>query len=134
MPKMTNLVKQILASMDGTVYPFAKSRHPVLLNDHLLQGKLPEPVNVSMNPGAAVDMKALSAQMAAAASDVIAPFVDRFMQLYHKSYAWLAEAAERTENHYIAPMNFGSDIELLMPEEFAKMRDTQPLKSATSTT
>jgi hypothetical protein len=38
-----------------------------------------------MNPGAAVDMKALSAQMAAAASDVIAPFVDRFMQLYHKS-------------------------------------------------
>lgn len=133
-PKMTNLVKQILASMDGAVYPFAKSRNPVLLNDHLLQGKLPEPVNVSMNPGAAVDMKALSAQMAAAASDVIAPFVDRFMQLYHKSYAWLADSAERTENHFIAPMNFGSDIELLMPEEFAKMRDTQPLKSATSTT
>lgn len=132
-PKMTNLVKQILASMDGAIYPFAKSRNKVLLNDHLLQGKLPEPVNVSMNPGAAVDMKALSAKMAAEASDVIAPFVDRFMQLYHKSYAWLAESAERTENHYIAPMNFGSDIELLMPEEFAKMRDTQPLKSATST-
>jgi hypothetical protein len=37
---MTNLVKQILASMDGTVYPFAKSRHPVLLNDHLLQNCL----------------------------------------------------------------------------------------------
>jgi hypothetical protein len=30
-------------------------------------------------------------------------------------------------------MNFGSDIELLMPVEFAKMRDTQPYKSATST-
>jgi hypothetical protein len=51
------------------------------------------------------------------------------MGLYHKSYAWLAESAEKTENHFLSPMNLGADIELLMPEEFAKMRDTQPLKN-----
>lgn len=128
-PKMNNLVRQILGTMDGAQYPFTKTKRPIPLNDHLLQGKLPDPVSISMNPGSAVDMKAMSAEMAASASEVIAPFVDRFMQLYHKSYAWLAETAEKTENHFLSPMNLGSDIELLMPEEFAKMRDTQPLKA-----
>jgi hypothetical protein len=128
-PKMNNLVRQILGTMDGAQYPFTKTKRPIPLNDHLLQGKLPDPLSISMNPGSAVDMKAMSAEMAASASEVIAPFVDRFMQLYHKSYAWLAETAEKTENHFLSPMSMGSDIELLMPEEFAKMRDTQPLKA-----
>lgn len=129
-PKMTSLVRQIIGSMDGAVYPFAENKNQISLNDHLLQGRLPEPLNVSMNPGAAVDMKALSAQMAASATEVIAPFVDRFMQLYHQSFAWLAESAERTESHFLSPMNLGADIELLMPEEFARMRsDTEPLKA-----
>lgn len=128
-PKMTNLVRQILGTMDGAMYPFTPNKRPIPMNEYLLQGKLPEPHNVSMNPGAAVDMKVLSAEMASAASEVIAPFVDRFMQLYHKSYAWLAESAERTENHFLAPMSLGADIELLMPEEFAKLRETQPLNA-----
>ncbi|MCX6854398.1 MAG: hypothetical protein NTV80_05780, partial [Verrucomicrobia bacterium] len=127
-PKMNNLVRQILSTMDGAQYPFTETKRPIPLNDHLLQGKLPESVGISMNPGEAVDMKALSALMAASTSEVIAPFVDRFMNLYHKSYAWLAETAEKTENHFMSPMSLGSDIELLMPEEFAKIRDTQPLK------
>ncbi|MEQ1750145.1 MAG: hypothetical protein ABL974_12020 [Prosthecobacter sp.] len=131
-PKMTNLVRQIIGSMDGAVYPFAENKKPIALNDYLLQGKLPEANSVSMNPGAAVDTKALSAQMAASASEVIAPFVDRFMQLYHQSYAWLAETAERTENFILSPMNLGIDIELLMPAEFARTRDTMPLKKVAS--
>ncbi len=127
-PKMTNLVRQILATMDGAIYPFAPGKRSLTLNDHLLQGgKLPEPLNISMNPAAAVDMKALSAKMAADASEVIAPFVDRFLQLYHQSFAWLADAAERTEYHFLGPMNLGADVELLMPEEFARQNETQPL-------
>lgn len=128
-PKMTNLVRQILGTLDGAMYPFTANKRPIPLNDYLLQGKLPEPVNVSMNPGASVDTRALSAEMAAISSEVIAPFVDRFLQLYHKSYAWLAESAERTENHFLSPLSLGADIELLMPEEFAKMRETQPLRT-----
>jgi len=127
-PKMTNLVRQILGTLDGAVYPFAADRQPIPMNDYLLQGKLPEPINVSMNPASTVDTRALSAEMAATSSEVIAPFVDRFLQLYHKSYAWLAESAERIENHFLSPLSMGADIELLMPEEFAKMRDTQPLR------
>lgn len=128
-PKMSNLVRQILATMDGAQYPFTPSRRPIPLNDHLLQGKLPETRNVSMNPGETVDTRALCAEMAATSAEVIAPFVDRFLQLYHKSYAWLAESAERTENHFLSPLNLGADIELLMPEEFAKMTETQPLRT-----
>ena len=126
-PKMTNLLRQILSTMDGAMYPFAPNKRSIPLNDYLLQGKLPEPVNISMNPGAAVDTKVLSAKMAADASEVIAPFVDRFLQLYHKSYAWLAESAELTEMHFLGPISFGADTELLMPEEFAKMHDNQPM-------
>ncbi len=128
-PKMTNLVRQILGTLDGAMHPFTPNRVPMPMNDYLLQGKLPEPINVSMNPGSTIDTRALSAQMAAISSEVIAPFVDRFLQLYHKSYAWLAESAERTENHFLSPLSMGADIELLMPEEFAKMRETQPLRT-----
>jgi hypothetical protein len=128
-PKMSNLVRQIIATMDGAQYPFTPNRRPIPLNDHLLQGKLPETKSISMNPGETVDTRALCAEMAATSAEVIAPFVDRFLQLYHKSYAWLAESAERTENHYLSPLSLGADIELLMPEEFAKMRDTQPLRT-----
>jgi hypothetical protein len=130
-PKMSNLVRQILATMDGAQYPFTPTRRPIPLNDHLLQGKLPETKNVSMNPGETVDTRALCAEMAATSAEVIAPFVDRFLQLYHKSYAWLAESAERTENRFLSPLSLGADIELLMPEEFAKMRETQPLRTPT---
>ncbi|MBB5039131.1 M48 family metalloprotease [Prosthecobacter dejongeii] len=126
-PKMTNLVRQILSTMDGAMYALPPIKRPIPLNEHLLQGKLPEPINISMNPGAAVDIRALSAKMAADASEVIAPFVDRFLHLYHQSYAWLAESAELTELHFLGPMSFGSDVELLMPEEFARMNETQPL-------
>lgn len=128
-PKMTNLVRQILATMDGAIYPFAADRQPVSLNDHLLQGRLPEPISVSMNPGAALDMKVLSSKMAADASEVIAPFVDRFLALYHRAFAWLAGTAEQTEVHFLGALNLGTDIELLMPEEFARMRQTGLLPS-----
>lgn len=127
-PKMTNLVRQILGTLDGAVYPFTPHKRPIPLGDHLLQGRLPEPAGISMNPGAAVDMRAMAAEMAATSSEVIAPFVDRYLQLYHKAYAWLAETAERTENRFLSPMSLGADIELLMPEEFAKSRETQPLR------
>ncbi len=130
-PKMTNLVRQILGTLDGAVYPFTPNKRPIPLGDHLLQGKLPEPVSISMNPGAAVDMRAMAAEMAATSSEVVAPFVDRYLQLYHRAYAWLAETAERTENHFLSPVSLGADIELLMPEEFAKSRETQPLRVPT---
>jgi hypothetical protein len=129
-PRMTNLVRQILGMLDGAVHPFTPNRRFVPLGEHLLQGRLPEPVNISMNPGAAVDMRALSAEMTATSSEVIAPFVDRFLRLYHQGFAWLAESAERTENHYLSPANLGADIELLMPEEFARREETGPLQQA----
>lgn len=125
-PKMTNLVRQILSTMDGAMYPFAPNKRAVRLNEHLLQGKLPEPINISMNPGSAVDIKALSAKMAADAGEVIAPFVDRFLNLYHQSYAWLAESAELTEARFLGPNSLGPAVEMLMPEEFARMQEAQP--------
>jgi hypothetical protein len=118
-----------MATLDGASYPFTPNKRPIPLGEHLLQGSLPEPLSISMNPGTAVDMRAMAAEMAATSSEVVAPFVDRFLHLYHRAYAWLAETAERTETHFLSPVSLGADIELLMPEEFAKLRDTQPLRT-----
>lgn len=127
-PKMTNLVRQILSTLDGAMYPFTPNKRRIPLKDYLLRGNLPEPISISMNPGSVVDTRVRSAKMAADASEVVAPFVDRFLQLYHQSYAWLAESAELAELHFIGPMSLGSDEELLLPEEYARMSETQPPK------
>jgi len=120
-PKMINLTRQILSAMDGAQYAFTSNRRPMPLVAHLLPGRLPEPVGISMDPAAAADTKALSAKMAADASEVVAPFVDRFMQLWHKSYAWLAESAELTEMHFLGPMSLSAGTaELLTPEDMAR--------------
>lgn len=100
-PKMTGLVKQICSMMDGAPYPFVEEGPAISLVDHLLPVPLPETSGVSMDPGEAVGMKSLAVEMATQASEVIEPFVDRFLHLYHETFAWLSEAAERSEEHFI---------------------------------
>lgn len=129
-PKMIQLTGQILASMDGAMYPFQTQGEPALtLNQYLLQGNLPDPIALPKNPTTA-EKKALSVKMAADVADKIAPFVDRFLNLYHKSYAWLAESAELTEQHFLEPVDYGADLELIMPEEYAESHETQGLRPA----
>lgn len=110
-PKMINLLRQILSALDGAHYPFGSARRPVPLAAHLLPGgKVPEPVNISMDPAAAANIKTLSIKMAADASEIVAPFVDRYLHLWHQAYAWLAESAELAEGHFL-DMAAGNAVE-----------------------
>lgn len=110
-PKMVSLVTQITSMMDGAPYPFVKTGPMISLNDHLLQAPLPEMPGVSMNPGETVGMKSLAVEMATRASEVIEPFVDRFLNLYHEAFAWLAETAERSEEHFIGSASVFNDVD-----------------------
>lgn len=121
-PKMLNLVRQIVATMDGAPYPFTEDGRTVSLNQHLLPAPLPEMPGVSMTSLDAPSMKTLGLNMAAAASDSIAPYVDAFLGLYHRAFAWLAESAERTETHFIGALSLGSATEILLPDEFTTQR------------
>ncbi|HRH98856.1 MAG TPA: hypothetical protein PLB55_23145, partial [Prosthecobacter sp.] len=121
-PKMLNLVRQIVSTMDGAPYPFTDNGRTVSLNDHLLPSALPEMPGVSMTLLDAASMRAIGLKMASQASDCIAPYVDAFLGLYHRSFAWLAESAERTEMHFIGALTFGSATEILLPDEFTTQR------------
>lgn len=119
---MLNLVRQIVSTMDGAPYPFTDNGRTVSLNDHLLPSPLPEMPGVSMTLLDAASMRAIGLKMASQASDCIAPYVDAFLGLYHRSFAWLAESAERTEMHFIGALTFGSATEILLPDEFTTQR------------
>lgn len=121
-PKMMNLVRQIMATMDGAPFPFTESGKPTSLNQHLLPMPLPELPGVSMTLADAASMRGIGLKMASQASESIAPYVDAFLSLYHRAFAWLAESAERTETHFMGALNFGSATEILLPDEFTTQR------------
>lgn len=129
-PKMLNLLRQIISTMDGAPYPFAEGGREVTLNDHLLPRRLPELPGVSMTSLDVESMKSIGLKMASEASECIAPYVDVFLSLYHRAFAWLAESAERTETHFLGTLTLGSATEILLPDEFTTqrlgMRSKQP--------
>jgi len=121
-PKMLNLVRQIVAAMDGAPYPFTEDGRKISLNQHLLPAPLPEMPGVSMTSLDAPSMKTIGLNMASQTSDCIAPYVDAFLSLYHRAFAWLAESAERTETHFVGALTLGSATEILLPDEFTTQR------------
>jgi hypothetical protein len=125
-PKMLNLVRQIIATMDGAIFPFTKSGYPVPLNDHLLPKPLPQMPGVSVESVDATSLKTTALTMASDASDCIAPYVDAFLELYHHAFAWLCESAERVEIHFLGQLSFSSNTEVLLPVEFTTQNLAMP--------
>jgi len=131
-PKMLNLVRQIMSTMDGAPYPFAEDGKTKSLNQHMLPAPLPEMPGVSMTSLDAASMRAIGLKMASQASECIAPYVDAFLSLYHRSFAWLAESAERVETHFMGSLSLGSATEILLPDEFTTQRLGMKSKSPDS--
>jgi hypothetical protein len=121
-PKMLSLLRQIMATMDGAPFPFTDDGKPVSLNKHLLPMPLPEMPGVSMALGDSASMRTIGMKMASLASGCIAPYVEAYLSLYHRTFSWLAESAERTETHFMGALNFGSATEILLPDEFTTQR------------
>lgn len=121
-PKMMNLVRQIISIMDGAPYPFADHGRSMTLNEHLLPRGLPEMPGVSLLSLDVTSMRSIGMKMAADASDNVAPYIDAFLSLYHTAFAWLAESAERVETHFLGALSLGSATEILLPDEFTTQR------------
>ncbi len=119
-PKMLNLVHQIVGTMDGAPYPFVAGGQPVSLNDHLIPRPMPQApaTTVGIASTDATSLSATALKMASEASENIAPYVDAFLGLYHRAFAWLCETAEMTERHFLGPMCLGGATEILLPDEF----------------
>ena len=121
-PKMFNLLRQNMATMDGAPFPFTDSGKTITLNHHLMPAPLPEMPGVSMTLMDAASMRGIGQQMATRAAECIGTYVDAYLSQYHRAFAWLAESAERTEEHFMGSLHFGSATEILLPDEFTTQR------------
>jgi len=100
-PGMMARARHISKALDGACYPFNPDGIAIPLSDYLcasLGGSAPP------DPKLALGMHAMARQMAHDASAMLTPFVDRFLELYHRSFAWLAETAEASENYFVGPV------------------------------
>jgi hypothetical protein len=101
-PMMNQRAAQILAALDGAANPFATGQQTqASLAAHLAPEWLQEtpPANAATLGAGSPGLQEVAQKMCRDTATRIAPFVDRYLALYHQSYAWLAEAAERTERH-----------------------------------
>lgn len=100
-PGMMARARHIAKALDGACYPFSEDGIAIPLSDYLcasLGGSAPS------DPKSALGMHAMARQMAHEAAVMLTPFVDHFLELYHRSFAWLAEAAEASENYFVGPV------------------------------
>ena len=100
-PGMMARARHIAKALDGACYPFNEDGIAIPLSDYLcasLGGSAPP------DPHTALGMHAMARQMAHDAAVTLTPFVDRFLELYHRSFAWLAAAAEASENYFVGPV------------------------------
>jgi hypothetical protein len=113
-PGMMARARHIAQSLDGACYPFNPDGVAVPLADYLcasMGGSAPP------DPLTAHGMHAMARQMAQEASAMLTPFVDRFLELYHRSFAWLAATAEASEHYFVGPVDsadvISSEVESL---------------------
>ena len=101
-PGMMARARHIAKALDGACYPFNPDGIAVPLSDYLCSSlggsSAPDP-SVAAAPG----MHAMARKMALDASSMLTPFVDRFLELYHRSFAWLSATAEASENYFVGP-------------------------------
>lgn len=101
-PGMMARARHIAKALDGACYPFNPDGVAVPLADYLcasLGGSAPPDPHL-----ASAGMHAMARQMAHDAAASLTPFVDHFLELYHRSFAWLAAAAEASENYFVGPI------------------------------
>jgi hypothetical protein len=103
-PMMNQRAVQILAALDGAACPLAESEEArASLAVHLAPEMVQEGQTAAGGSTTLADgspgLQEVAQKMCHDTATRIAPFVDRYLSLYHQSYAWLAEAAERTERY-----------------------------------
>lgn len=97
-PGMMARARHLAQALDGACYPFAEDGIAIALSDYLCPS-----LGGSAQPDPNLGMHAMARQMAHEAAATLTPFVDRFLELYHRSFAWLAAAAEASENYFVGP-------------------------------
>jgi hypothetical protein len=121
-PPMNERAVQILRALDGAASPFAGEGGRAVSLAEFLAPSLRRTEQPAVRGSALLDehhaLQDTACRLVTETSEAVAPFVDQFLALYHKSFGWLAEAAERTERFVFG----GADLDALAVEEDEEIR------------
>ena len=92
---------QLLDALDGACYPFAEDGIVISMRDYLCGES--ELLQSNGHSQVGVGMHSMVQSMIGETSQAMTPMVSRFLELHHRSFAWLAAAAEASELHFIGP-------------------------------
>jgi hypothetical protein len=104
-PHIERLVKDVLSALSEWPYPFQTNfgAEPVTLAAFIApQAMQPGGLDFS-STGAIGDSRIVAQQIAKKVVNVVAPMMDRYLNLYHQSFAWVTKAADMAEWHFVEP-------------------------------
>ncbi len=105
LPSVTNLVNEILQCLEATPYPFKTNwgDQGITLAQYLSPHASLDEIASPDSGHSPMDRRLLAQKQSKRLSEVVAPFIDRYLGLYHQSFAWVAKAADMAEWQFIRP-------------------------------
>lgn len=122
-PRLVQLVKDIIEPLKEWPYPFQTNfgSEPITLAAFVAAHALEKGALDFDRPATAprADLRAMAQQNAKRITQIIAPLLDRYLNLYHQAFAWITKTADMAEWHFLDPMapEFHTDVQQLVKSQ-----------------
>lgn len=108
-PKVTMHVRDIAKTLAQWPYPFASEQQPgVSLTMASYLSQRLEELDIIDPPGGSLmivgDRRLMAQQAARKLTDIVGPFIDRYLALYHQAFAWVSKATQMAEWQFVDPI------------------------------
>ncbi len=108
-PKVAMHVRDIASTLAQWPYPFeanSSSGKPLTMATYLSERL--EELDIIDPPGGSLmivgDRRLIAQQAARRLTDIVGPFIDRYLDLYHQAFAWVSKATQMAEWHFVDPI------------------------------
>jgi hypothetical protein len=131
-PRLALLVKDIVAPLAQWPYPFQTNfgDKPISLACFIAPQALEKGALDFNRPPTApqADLRALAQQNAKRITQIVAPLLDRYLNLYHQAFAWITKTADMSEWHFLDPLapEFNADLQEIH-KSHRHIDDTPPM-------
>lgn len=122
-PRLVQLVKDIIEPLKEWPYPFQTNfgSEPITLAAfvaaHALENGALDFDRPTTSPRS--DLRSMAQQNAKRITQVVAPLLDRYLNLYHQAFAWITKTADMAEWHFLDPMapEFHTDVQQMLKSQ-----------------
>lgn len=119
-PRLVQLVKDIIEPLKEWPYPFQTNfgSEPITLAAFVAAHALEKGALDFDRPATAPrsDLRAMAQHNAKRITQIVAPLLDRYLNLYHQAFAWVTKTADMAEWHFLDPLapEFHTDVQQLV--------------------